>query len=167
MRCESITGVEKRGKETESGGRRTQRLLRETESRGNRSEWEKEERLKGDERQSNVRLYTRDWWSTVVSNGLKSSRWKRKRRRQRESKQGYKQEEFLFFLFNLFKLYCFMNEPGKRLEIRGPLKGSVKSFWFKTFTHESFTEIWNLFYEKNKKVIIRRKREPDLQGRVG
>ena len=67
--------------------------------------------------------------------------------------QGYKQEEFLFHLFNIFKLYCFMSEPGKRFTLNGPLQGTVKSFWFKTFTHESFTDIWDLFYEENKKTI--------------
>jgi LAGLIDADG DNA endonuclease family len=55
--------------------------------------------------------------------------------------QGYLQEEFIFHLFNLFKLYCFMTEPGKRITLYGPRKGLIKSFWFKTFSHVSFTEI--------------------------
>lgn len=41
--------------------------------------------------------------------------------------QGYQQEEFLFHLFDLFKTYCFMTEPGKRLTIYGPRKGLTKS----------------------------------------
>ena len=55
--------------------------------------------------------------------------------------QGYKQEKFLFHLFDLFKLYCFMIEPGKRVTLIGPRKGLTKSFWFKTFSHTSFTII--------------------------
>jgi hypothetical protein len=60
--------------------------------------------------------------------------------------QGYAQEEFLIHLFSLFKTYCFMEEPGKRIELRGERKGLIKSLWFKTFSHYSFDEIWNLFY---------------------
>jgi LAGLIDADG DNA endonuclease family len=69
--------------------------------------------------------------------------------------QGYKQTEFLIHLFELFKGYCFMIEPGKRIELRGDRKGLLKSLWFKTFSHSSFTEIWNLFYVNgsNKKSI--------------
>lgn len=60
--------------------------------------------------------------------------------------QGYQQEEFLKHLFDVFKDYCFMLEPGKRIELNGIRKGLTKSFWFKTFSHPSFTEIWNIFY---------------------
>jgi hypothetical protein len=42
--------------------------------------------------------------------------------------QGYLQQEFLYHLFDLFKLYCFMAEPGKRLNLSGPRKGLIKSF---------------------------------------
>jgi len=42
--------------------------------------------------------------------------------------QGYLQEEFIFHLFNLFKLYCFMTEPGKRITLYGQRKGLIKSF---------------------------------------
>ena len=31
--------------------------------------------------------------------------------------QGYIQEEFLIHLFSLFKAYCFMVEPGKRIDL--------------------------------------------------
>ena len=55
--------------------------------------------------------------------------------------QGYVQKEFLYHLFNIYKTYCFMVEPGKRFELRGARKGLIKSFWFKTFSHSSFTEI--------------------------
>jgi hypothetical protein len=60
--------------------------------------------------------------------------------------QGYLQEEFLFHLFSIFKPYCFMIEPGKRITLKGVRKGLTKSFWFKTFSHSTFDEIWDLFY---------------------
>lgn len=62
--------------------------------------------------------------------------------------QGYLQKELLFYLFDLFKLYCFMEKPGERLNLRGERAGLIKSYWFKTFSHFSFTEIWNLFYNE-------------------
>jgi hypothetical protein len=42
--------------------------------------------------------------------------------------QGYLQKPFLFHLFELFKNYCFMPEPGERLELRGERKGLIKSY---------------------------------------
>jgi LAGLIDADG DNA endonuclease family len=62
--------------------------------------------------------------------------------------QGYLQSEFLLHLFFIFKSYCFMLEPGKRITLNGPQKGLIKSLWFKTFSYYSFTDIWNLFYIK-------------------
>jgi hypothetical protein len=51
-------------------------------------------------------------------------------------------------------LYCFMNTPGKRLELKGIREGQIKSFWFKTFSHNSFTEIHTLLYKlENTKYI--------------
>jgi len=35
---------------------------------------------------------------------------------------------------------------GKRFNLKR--KGLIKNLWFKTFSHYSFTEIWNLFYIK-------------------
>ena len=61
--------------------------------------------------------------------------------------QGYLQEEFLFHLFDLFKGYCFMIEPGKRIELHGDRKRLIKSFWFKTFSHIYFDPLWDLFYK--------------------
>jgi len=63
--------------------------------------------------------------------------------------QGYLQEEFLFHLFSLFKEYCFMIEPGKRIQQNGDIfrKGLIKSFWFKTFSHVYFDSLWDLFYK--------------------
>lgn len=62
--------------------------------------------------------------------------------------QGYLQEGFLLHLFDIFKSYCFMEEPGRRVDLNGPRKGLTKSLWFKTFSHYSFTAIWNLFYKQ-------------------
>jgi hypothetical protein len=36
-----------------------------------------------------------------------------------------------------------MTEPGIRKHIHGPKKGEVKSYWFKTFSHKSFSIIWH------------------------
>lgn len=46
-----------------------------------------------------------------------------------------------------------MEKPGIRLTLYGDRKGLVKSLWFKTFTHNSFSEIWDLFYITGKKTI--------------
>jgi hypothetical protein len=67
--------------------------------------------------------------------------------------QGYLQEAFLLHLFETFKDYCWMIEPGKRYTLTGPRKGLVKSLWFKTFSHHSFTKIWDLFYVNGSKTI--------------
>jgi hypothetical protein len=42
-----------------------------------------------------------------------------------------------------------MVDPGKRITLRGSRTGLTKSLCFKTFSHYSFTEIWNLFYIKD------------------
>lgn len=67
--------------------------------------------------------------------------------------QGYKQKEFLYHLFDLFSLYTFMDVPGQRIDLHSKRKGLVKSFWFKTFSHYSFTELWHLFRRNEKKEI--------------
>lgn len=64
-------------------------------------------------------------------------------------KQGHKQSFFLHHLFCIFKTYVFMEKPGKRFYLSNVQKGKVKSFWFKTFSHCSFTELFNLFYSEN------------------
>ena len=40
-----------------------------------------------------------------------------------------------------------MTEPGIRKHIHGTKQGEVKSYWFKTFSHKSFSIIWDLFYD--------------------
>lgn len=67
--------------------------------------------------------------------------------------QGENQKEFLFHLFEMCKMYRFITAPGIRYHIHGQKKGTIKSYWFKTFRHESFSNIWDLFYINNKKVI--------------
>ena len=67
--------------------------------------------------------------------------------------QGYKQKEFLYHLFHLFKGYCFMEEPGLRYELRGTRVGKIKSYWFKTFSHNGFTPLWHLLYINGRKSI--------------
>lgn len=68
--------------------------------------------------------------------------------------QGYKQKEFLAHLFELFHDYTFMSTSGERINLRGKRKGLVKSFWFKSFSHPSFTELWNLFLKDGKRKSI-------------
>jgi len=67
--------------------------------------------------------------------------------------QGYKKKNFVFKLFDLFKDYCFSVGPQEYVPKKGVRAGLVKSYWFKTFSHPSFTEIWNLFYIDGVKTI--------------
>lgn len=67
--------------------------------------------------------------------------------------QGYKQSDFVTHLFNLFEEYCFAISPQAYIAKTGPRKGLVKSYWFKTFSHASFTAIWDLFYTDGVKTI--------------
>lgn len=67
--------------------------------------------------------------------------------------QGYKEKSFLDHLYSLFKGYCFMEQPGTRLELRGKRKGEVKSYWLRTFSHPSFTQLYNSFYVEKRKSV--------------
>lgn len=67
--------------------------------------------------------------------------------------QGYIQKDFVFHLFDLFKNYCFTICPQAYVPNKGVRAGLVKSYWFKTFSHISFSTIWNLFYVKGIKTI--------------
>lgn len=62
--------------------------------------------------------------------------------------QGYKQKDFLNYLFTIFKKYVFMKKPGIRIHLNGKNCGKIKSLWFKTFSHICFTKIYNIFYRK-------------------
>lgn len=68
--------------------------------------------------------------------------------------QGYKQVDFVNHLFDLFEEYCFAVSPQAYVAKVGPRKDLVKSYWFKTFSHSSFTAIWHLFYVNGVKVIL-------------
>lgn len=62
--------------------------------------------------------------------------------------QGHKQDAFARHLFEIFKTYCFMEQPGIRIKA-----GKTKSYWFKTFSHKSFTRLWELFCKNKRKAI--------------
>lgn len=67
--------------------------------------------------------------------------------------QGYQQQAFVDHLFDLFKDYCFAVSPQPYIAKSGPRAGLVKSYWFKTFSHASFTLIWHMFYVDRVKSI--------------
>lgn len=67
--------------------------------------------------------------------------------------QGYMQKDFVDHLFRVFSKYCFSTSAQAYIPNKGVRKGLVKSYWFKTFSHTSFTEIWNLFYVNGVKTI--------------
>lgn len=71
--------------------------------------------------------------------------------------QGYKQKEFLFHLFEIFKSYCFMQRPGIRYKSIS-LPQEIKSYWFKTFSFPCFTEFYTMFYKplENQKNCVRK-----------
>jgi len=67
--------------------------------------------------------------------------------------QGYKQKAFVYHLFELFKDYCFAEQVAERPELRGDRIGQIKSYWFRTVAHQSFTELHTLFYENKVKFV--------------
>lgn len=68
--------------------------------------------------------------------------------------QGKMQKEFLFHLFDQIKDYTFIEIPGIRIDKN---KIAEKSFWFKTFSHPTFSTIYNLFYKHDENKNIRKK----------
>lgn len=62
--------------------------------------------------------------------------------------QGSKQKEFIFHLFELFKSYCFMQQP--QIRYKEKTSQEIKSYWFKTFSFPCFTEFHTLFYKSSK-----------------
>ena len=70
-----------------------------------------------------------------------------------------------------------MEKPGKPVYLSGLDKGKIKSFWFKTFSHQTFTRLFNIFYEQkiyNNKIIKKKKKSKNLildfltpQGLIG
>lgn len=64
--------------------------------------------------------------------------------------QSFQQKDFLFHLFTLWDLYTFMEMGGQRLDHKSQ---TIKSFWFKTFSHYSLNLLWENFYKNGKKVL--------------
>lgn len=67
--------------------------------------------------------------------------------------QGYMHKDYLFSLFDLFKLYTFHEQPYSRIEKKGVREGEIKSYSFRTFTHSTFNDLWDLFIVDGKKSI--------------
>lgn len=58
--------------------------------------------------------------------------------------QGAKQRDFLFHVFDVLRAYCWMERPGTRYEKADRFK--IQSYWFYTFSHPTFTDLFRLFY---------------------
>ena len=56
--------------------------------------------------------------------------------------QGSKQQAFIEHLFCKFGLYCFMEKPSHLFTNQN----KFSSYWFRTFSHPSFTKLFLLFY---------------------
>ena len=62
-------------------------------------------------------------------------------------------KEFVYHLFDLFKDYCFAKQVSERPELSGAREGEIKSYWFRTTSHQSFTELHTLFYKNKVKFV--------------
>src|SRR5258708_37685733 len=79
--------------------------------------------------------------------------------------QGYQQASFVNDLFDLFKNYTFMLEPGIRIDLHHPIRtGEVKTYRFKTFSHTTFTNLSDLFTVNGKSSIPEPRQQP--AGRI-
>lgn len=65
--------------------------------------------------------------------------------------QSTMQYFFVHHLFYLFKDYTFASDISVRFNSKD--KKTIKSFYFKTFTHPTFSELYNIFYINGKKVL--------------
>lgn len=63
--------------------------------------------------------------------------------------QSLKHKEYLFHLYNLFELYTF-SPPYERKN----KDGEIKSYSFRTFTHPTFNQLYDIFYSKESKKFI-------------
>lgn len=66
---------------------------------------------------------------------------------------GYKQKDFIYALFEHFKVYCFAVSPQTYIAASGVRKGLIKSYTFKTFSHPSFSRVYEMFYVNGVKSI--------------
>lgn len=66
--------------------------------------------------------------------------------------QSVTQYFFVHQLFYLFKNYTFSHHINVRWDKN---KNKIKSFYFKTFTHPTFLDLYNLFYKDGKKIITK------------
>jgi hypothetical protein len=73
--------------------------------------------------------------------------------------QSYNHKDYLFHLYDLFKIYTF-SEPY----IRKNQDGSIKSYSFRTFTHPTFNIFYNLFYILNNENENKRKKSITLEN---
>lgn len=64
--------------------------------------------------------------------------------------QSKMQYFFMHNLYSLFKYYTFSPHINVRLS-----KNEIKSFYFKTFTHQTFLDLYNKFYINGKKEITK------------
>jgi hypothetical protein len=66
----------------------------------------------------------------------------------------FEQSKIQYFLvhqlFYLFRVYTFSHHIGVRFDKK---KGEIKSFYFKTFSHPTFLDLYNLFYIEGKKEL--------------
>ena len=64
-------------------------------------------------------------------------------------------------LFKNFKLYTFMETPSGYIK-----KEVVHSYWFKTYSHPTFTELWELFYKPIKDISGKIKYKKTVSGEL-
>jgi len=54
----------------------------------------------------------------------------------------------------LSKEFLYSPPCGPDVAASSPRLGLIKSYWFKTFSHATFTDVWNLLYGKGKKKTL-------------
>ena len=64
--------------------------------------------------------------------------------------QSLRHKEYLFHLYDIFKLYTF-SQPYERKN----KDETIKSYSFRTFTHPTFDKFFNLFYIKQGSNLIK------------
>lgn len=63
--------------------------------------------------------------------------------------QSKEQYFFIYHLFYIFKQYTFLHDIGVRFN----KDKTIKSFYFKTYSHPTFLDLYNIFYINGKKTI--------------